>query len=124
MGDATRANDKVIKTERIFAEICVVYVEILAGIRRPEQLARWLTDKGYYEMCQKTKQEAIARQITGARERPDIQLIRSRVFLSNVGSIQGVVILRISGKPKAVSIRAEKFYERFRITDLALVSSS
>ena len=104
-----------------FAEICAAYVEVLAGLRRPEQLARWLSDTAYYDICQRYSREARAREVTGIRERPDIVLRRTRTFLTSDDSFQGVVILQISGVLKAVSIRAELIYERYRITDIVLV---
>ena len=112
------------KNEHIFAEICVAYIEILAGIRGPDQLARWLSDKSYVELCHKAKSEARARQVTGAKARPDICVLRSKIFLSAAESIQGVVVIQISGKTRAVSIRAERLHDRFRVTDLALPFSS
>ena len=61
-----------------FAEICAAYVEVLAGLRRPEQLARWLSDTAYFDICQRYRREARAIQVTGLNERPDIVLRRTR----------------------------------------------
>lgn len=108
------------KNEQIFAEICLAYIEILAGVRRPDQLARWLSDKSYVELCHKATSEARSRQVTGAKARPEIYVQRSKIFLSAAGSIQGVVVIQISGKAHAVSIRAEMLHDRFRVTDLAM----
>ena len=104
-----------------FAEICAAYVEVLAGLRRPEQLARWLSDTAYYDICQRYRRETRARQVTGLNERPDIVLRRTRTFLTSDSAYQGVVVLQISGVMRAVSIRAELIYERYRITDIVLI---
>lgn len=104
-----------------FAEISAAYVEVLAGMRRPEQLSRWLTDKAYYDVCQRARREAQSRELTRARTRPDIVLRSSRTFLTDISSYQGVVLLQISGATKAVSLRAEVIHSRFRITDLCIV---
>lgn len=104
-----------------FAEICAAYVEVLAGLRRPEQLARWLSDTAYYDICQRYRREARARQVTGLRDRPDIVLRRTRTFLTSEHSYQGVVVLQISGVMRAVSIRAELIHERYRVTDIILI---
>lgn len=104
-----------------FAEISAAYIEVLAGARRPEQLARWLSDKTYYDVCQRARREAIQRQVTGIRNRPEVVLRSSRTFLTDNYAFQGVVILRISGAVKAVSIRAEQINSRYRITELSLV---
>lgn len=106
---------------RFFAQISAAYVEVLAGVRRPEQLARWLSDKAYYDICQRARRESRARQLTGVTSRPDIILRNSKTFLTDGLNYQGVVILQIAGVTKAVSVRAELIHERYRITDLYLI---
>ena len=106
---------------KFFAEICAAYVEVLAGARRPEQLARWLSDRAYYDVCQRARREARARELTGVRVRPEISLRATKTFLTDFTSYQGVVLLQISGKLKAISVRAELIHERYRITDLCLI---
>ena len=59
--------------------------------------------------------------MTGLNERPDIVLRRTRTFLTSDNAYQGVVVLQISGVMRAVSIRAELIYERYRITDIVLI---
>jgi hypothetical protein len=105
---------------RLFAEISQAYVEILAGIRRPEQLARWLSDRIYYDVCQRAKREAQQRSLTGAQHRPEIVLRKSKTFPTDLNAFEGVVLLRVSGITKAVSLRAEFIHERFRITELRM----
>lgn len=104
-----------------FAQISAAYIEVLAGVRRPEQLARWLSDKAYYDVCQRARRESRARQLTGMNSRPDIVLRNSKTFLTDILSFQGVVVLQISGSTRAVSIRAELIHSRYRITDLCLI---
>ncbi|MEK9908692.1 MAG: Rv3235 family protein [Aquiluna sp.] len=106
---------------KFFAEISAAYIEVLSGLRRPEQLARWLSDKAYYDICQRYRREARQRQITGLNSRPEVVLRSTRTFLTDKDAFQGVVILQISGATKAISIRAELVHERYRITDLALI---
>ena len=106
---------------RLFAEISQAYLEILAGIRRPEQLARWLSDRIYYDVCQRARREARQRQMNGASARPEIVLRKSRTFLTDEAAFEGVVLLRVSGTTRAVSLRAEYIHNRFRITELVLV---
>lgn len=121
MGDDTKAS--TFDPPRLFAEISQAYVEILAGVRRPEQLARWLSDKIYYDVCQRAKREAMQRSLTGANTRPEISLRKSKTFLTDENGVEGVVLLRVSGTTKAVSIRAELIHERFRVTELRIISS-
>lgn len=104
-----------------FAQICAAYVEVLAGMRRPEQLARWLSDRAYYDVCQRARREARARELTGVRTRPNIVLRTTKTFLTDEKSYQGVVLLQISGSTRAVSVRAELIHKRYRVTDLCLI---
>ena len=104
-----------------FSQIGMAYVEVLAGIRRPEQLARWLSDRTYYDICQRVKRQSIQRQVTGAKLRPDILLKKSQIFLTDIGAYQAVVVLKISGSIRAVSIRAEIIHKKYRITDICLI---
>jgi hypothetical protein len=106
---------------QLFAEISKAYIEILAGVRRPEQLARWLSDKAYYDISQRAKREAMQRQITGAKARPDISLRKSKTFLTDDAGIHGVVILRVSGATKAVALRAERIHDRLRVTEVLII---
>jgi hypothetical protein len=104
-----------------FAQICAAYVEVLAGMRRPEQLARWLSDRAYYDLCQRARRESRAREITGVKTRPNIVLRTTKTFLTDEKSYQGVVLLQISGTTRAVSVRAELIHKRYRVTDLCLI---
>lgn len=119
MSDDKNSND--FDPAQLFAEVSKAYIEILAGVRRPEQLARWLSDKAYYDISQRAKREAMQRQITGVKTRPDISLRKSRIFLTDAQGIHGVVILRVSGATKAVALRAELIHERFRITEVLII---
>ncbi|MEY5145975.1 MAG: hypothetical protein RL224_289 [Actinomycetota bacterium] len=106
-----------------FAEISAAYVEVLAGLRRPEQLARWLSDTAYYDVCQRYRRGAAQRQITGLKHRPEIVLRKTKTFATDANAYQGVVVLQISGAIKAVSVRAELIYERYRVTEIVLINS-
>ncbi len=108
---------------KFFAEISAAYVEVLAGLRRPEQLARWLSDGAYYDVCQRFRRGARQRQLTGLNQRPEIVLRKTKTFATDANAYQGVVILQISGAIKAISVRAELIHERYRITEIVLISS-
>jgi hypothetical protein len=108
---------------KFFAEISAAYVEVLAGLRRPEQLARWLSDTAYYDVCQRYRRGARQRQLTGTAQRPEIVLRKTKTFETDANAYQGVVLLQISGAIKAISIRAELIHERYRITEIVLINS-
>ena len=121
MSQTTQLTKQQPDPAKFFAQISAAYVEVLAGVRRPEQLARWLSDKAYYDLCQRARRESRARQLTRINNRPDIVLRKSKTFLTDFNSYQGVVVLQISGNTRAVSVRAELIHARYRITDLCLI---
>lgn len=112
---------KSVSPEELLATIGTAYVEVLAGVRRPEQLARWLTDKAYFDLCEKAKKAARARQVTGDKSRPHVTLRTSKTFLTEADSFQGVVLVKISGATKALSIRAKQIHSRLRVTEMELI---
>ena len=109
---------------KLFAEISTAYIEILAGVRRPEQLSRWLSDKAYYDISQRSIRRARQQALVGPSTRPTIILRQSKIFPTDKGAYQGVVLLEISSVLQAVSVRAEMVHGRFRITEILLISSS
>jgi len=105
-----------------FAEISTAYVEILAGVRRPEQLSRWLSDKAYYDISQRSKRQMRRQALTGQNIRPTILIRNSKVFPTDANAFQGVVLLEISGAIRAISVRAERIHGRFRVTEIVLIT--
>jgi len=108
---------------RILTEISVAYLEVLSGLRRPEQLARWVSDKFYAELTQRCRLECRSRQLTGLTKRPTLQLISSSSFPTSSGGAQLVSLVRITGRIVAVSLVAAQLHGRLRVTEIDIVSS-
>jgi hypothetical protein len=102
MSTKNQLAEGILDSAKFFAEISAVYVEVLAGLRRPEQLARWLSDSAYYDVCQRHRREAMQRQVTGVGQRPELVLRKIQTFATDDNAYQGVVVLQISGANKAV----------------------
>lgn len=115
------AKQKQNNPEQVFAQIGIAYVEVLSGIRRPEQLARWLSDKTYHDLIHKVRSEVLSRQVTGENQRPEISIRKSRIFLTDSGAYQAVVVMQLGRFTKALSIRAELIHNKYRVTDIFLV---
>jgi hypothetical protein len=109
---------------KLFAEISTAYIEILAGVRRPEQLSRWLSDKAFYDVTQRSMRRARQQALAGTGSRPTIILRQSKIFPTDKDAFQGVVLLEISSVLRAVSVRAEMINGRLRIIEIVLISSS
>jgi len=121
---AKQLSDTQKSPAKLFAEIATAYIEILAGVRRPEQLSRWLSDKAFYDVSQRSMRRARQQALVGASSRPTIILRQSKIFPTDKDAFQGVVLLEISSVLRAVSVRAKMLNGRFRIIEIVLISSS
>lgn len=109
------------ETRRLLAEISIAYLEVLSGLRRPEQLARWVSDRFYTELIHRSRRESMSRQITGLNARPKMQLVASNTFPTANGTAQTVSLIRIAGRIFAVSLMAAQLHGRLRVTEIDLV---
>lgn len=107
--------------ERLLSEITIAYLECLAGLRRPDQLGRWLSPAAYQDLLHRCQREARMRQIGALQRRPEIGFKSCKTFSTESDRIQAVVIVQISGRFRSMSIRAEFFNQRIRILDLVLI---
>lgn len=107
--------------ERLLAEITVAYLECLAGLRRPDQLGRWLSPAAYQDLLHRCQRETRMRQLGGLQRRPEIGFQSCSTFATESDRIQAVVIVQISGRFRSMSIRAEFFNQRIRVLDLILI---
>jgi hypothetical protein len=103
------------------SQIAQAYVEIISGLRRPEQLARWLSEGAYYDLCQRTAREHRSRQLLGLTLRPIISIRKTELFATDSRALMAVVLVEISGSVRALSIRVESVNGRPRIVDLILI---
>lgn len=92
---------------------CVV--EILAGARDLEQIARWVTDDVYRHLLKRVVLSARARQAKGqAATRPSFTIASTRIFEPRDGVIEAVVIVHGRARTRAVAIRLEGLDKRWR----------
>ena len=94
---------------------CVV--EILAGARELEQIARWVTDDVYRNLLKRVVISARARRATGrAVHRPSITLGSTSLCEPADGVIEAVVIVNTRARSRAVAVRLEGLDNRWRAT--------
>jgi hypothetical protein len=108
-------------TTTAIAQIAQAYIEIISGLRRPEQLARWLSESAYYDLCQRSAREHRSRQLLGVRQRPVISIRKTQLFATDSRALMAVVLVDISGVVRALSVRVEAVNGRPRIVDLILI---
>ena len=94
---------------------CVI--EILAGARDLEQIARWVTDDVYKHLLKRVVLSARARQAKGqSAVRPAITIGSLSICEPRDGVIEAVVIVHSRARSRAVAIRLEGMDARWRAT--------
>ena len=94
---------------------CVI--EILAGARELDQIARWLTDDVYRHLLKRVVLSTRARQAKNqAMSRPAFTIGSTTLCEPRDGVIEAVVIVRGRARSRAVAIRLEGLDRRWRAT--------
>lgn len=94
---------------------CVI--EVLAGARELEQIARWVTDDVYRHLLKRVVLSARARQAKGlSAARPSFSIGSTIVSEPRDGIIEAVVIVHGRARSRAVALRLEGLDNRWRAT--------
>jgi hypothetical protein len=94
---------------------CVI--EILAGARDLEQIARWVSDDVYRHLLKRVVLSSRARQANGRPvSRPTFTIGSTTMCEPRDGVIESVVIVRGKARTRAVAIRLEGLDKRWRAT--------
>lgn len=97
-------------------------LEVFAGVRDVDQLARWLTEDAYRKLVARSNLAARARSARGLRAtRPVHQIMSMRHSSPADGVVEAVVIVRGPARTRAVALRLEGMDRRWRATSLALL---
>jgi len=99
---------------------CVI--EVLAGARDLEQLARWVTDDVYRNLSKRVVLAARARRVKGqAPQRPAFSLGRVITCEPADGVVEAVVMVHQRARSRAVAIRLEGFDQRWRASAISVL---
>lgn len=97
-------------------------LEVFAGVREVEQLARWLTEDAYRTLVTRSNLAARARSARGVPARRPVHHILSIRHSSPADSaVEAVVVVRGPARTRAVAIRLEGLDGRWRATSLAIL---
>jgi len=97
-------------------------LEVVAGVRDPEQLARWMSEEVYRALLARTSLAARARSARGVQVYRAVHHIRStRLFSPREGALEATVIVSSRLRTRAVALRLETIERRWRITALHLL---
>ncbi|MCO7204191.1 Rv3235 family protein [Microbacterium sp. CnD16-F] len=97
-------------------------LEVLAGVRDVDQLARWLGEDAYRALVTRANLSARARSARGvAAVRPAHRILSDRTCEPADGVLEAVVVVGGPIRTRAVAMRLEGWDGRWRATSLALL---
>lgn len=107
----------------VIERLALVTCEILAGTRNLDQIGRWVTEDVFRMIAERSM--AARRQRSQTTEisqmRPTVSVARSHFCEPRDGIVEGVVLVRIGPRTRAVAIRLEGLDHRWRASSLALL---
>ena len=99
---------------------CVI--EIMAGVRDPEQIARWLEPSVYAQLLTRTILAARARHATGRRTAlPTISMGSCRIHQPAEDAVEAVAVVHTPTRVRAVVVRLIGIDGRWRAAELAVL---
>lgn len=97
-------------------------LEVFAGVREVDQLARWLTEDAYRKLVTRANLAARARSARGVPARRPVHTIMSVHESSPAdGIVEAVLVVRGPARTRALAVRLEGMDGRWRATSLALL---
>ena len=101
--------------EPLLINLARCVIEVLAGARELDQLARWVSDDVYRHLLKRVVLSARARAVKGQRaQRPTISIGRVTINEPRDGIIEAVVIVHSKVRVRAVAVRLEGLDNRWR----------
>ena len=110
------------RARQVVAQIGQVYVDILGGMRQPEQLSRWLSEETYLQVLHEhvLKHRSRARN-NQANQREFFRVLKAEIFPSRKNSIEAVVLVKSAKSVQAISMRLDIVFSRWRVTFIELI---
>lgn len=106
----------------LLRNLTIGVLEVLAGVREVDQLARWLDEDAYRALVTRANLTARARSARGvSAARPAHRILSIHCTTPADGVVEGVVISAGPARTRAVAIRLEGWDGRWRATSLALL---
>lgn len=106
----------------LLRNLTVGVLEVLAGVREIDQLARWLTEEAFRALVLRANLATRARSARGVRaSRPVHSILSVHCSSPADGVIEATVIVAGPARTRAVAVRLEGMDRRWRATSLALL---
>jgi hypothetical protein len=97
-------------------------VEVIAGTRQVEQLARWLTDDVYQRLQFRARRAEAQRSAQGIKAHyQNLSIGGLRTCSPRDGVIESVILLSSKSRTRAVTIRLEGINARWRATSVSVL---
>jgi hypothetical protein len=108
--------------EPVLRALAVRAVEIIAGARDVEQLARWVTDDVYAHLRFRASVAARARAVTGVvADRPRLWIDHVKTWPTDSGGCNAVILVYDTHRAHVVSVRLEGIEQRWQATVLVVI---
>ncbi len=108
--------------EPLLRNLTLGVLEVFAGVREVDQLARWLTEEPYRKLVVRANLAARARSARGLPAKRPVHAILSLRHSSPAdGVVEGVVVVQGPARTRAIALRLEGMDGRWRATSLALL---
>ncbi|MBW9110106.1 Rv3235 family protein [Microbacterium ureisolvens] len=109
-------------SETFLRNLTVGVLEVFAGVREVDQLARWLTEDAYRKLVTRANLATRARSARGVAAKRPVHAIMSVHESSPAdGIIEAVIVVRGPARTRALAVRIEGMDSRWRATSLALL---
>ncbi|WP_292810315.1 Rv3235 family protein [Microbacterium sp. HA-8] len=97
-------------------------LEVLAGVREVDQLARWLSEDAFRRLVTRSNLATRARSARGVPAvRPHLAVLSTRSMSPADGVVEAVVIISAPHRTRAIALRLEGTDGRWRATSLAVL---
>ncbi|GHD42795.1 Rv3235 family protein [Mycetocola manganoxydans] len=114
--------DELPPPEPLLENLTRCVMEVLAGARELDQLARWISEDVYKHLLKRQVVSARARQVKGLQAvRPVLTIGTISVFEPCDGVVEAVVMVHQRTRSRAVAIRLEGMDRRWRATAIAVL---
>ncbi|AUG30384.1 MULTISPECIES: Rv3235 family protein [Microbacterium] len=108
--------------EPLLKNLTIGVLEVLAGVREVDQLARWFGEDAFRALLTRSNLSARARSARGVPPaRPVHRILSTRYSSPADGVVEGVVVVAGPARTRAVAMRLEGWDGRWRATSLGLL---
>ena len=116
------ATTRLPNPEPLIGTLAGAVLEVIAGVRDVDQLARWFTEEPYLNLVTRANLAARARSARGTpAKQPAFSLRRVRYFCPAEGVAEAVAIVVGPVRTRAVAMRLEGYDNRWRATSIAVL---